>query len=63
MRMRRKTCARLAPAATIEPPDDGLLRALLVKLFIDRQLVVDIAVIDALAGESPAATQSATEAS
>jgi hypothetical protein len=26
-----------------------LLRALLVKLFIDRQLVVDIAVIDALA--------------
>ena len=40
---------RLAPAATIEPPDDGLLRALLVKLFIDRQLVVDIAVIDALA--------------
>lgn len=40
---------RLAPAATIEPPDDGLLRALLVKLFIDRQLVVDIAVIDTLA--------------
>jgi chromosomal replication initiation ATPase DnaA len=40
---------RLAPAATIEPPDDGLLRALLVKLFIDRQLVVDVAVIDSLA--------------
>lgn len=40
---------RLAPGATIEPPDDGLLRALLVKLFIDRQLVVDTAVIEALA--------------
>ncbi|KQK29369.1 hypothetical protein ARD30_18245 [Bosea thiooxidans] len=40
---------RLAPSATIEPPDDGLLRAVLVKLFIDRQLVVDTAVIDALA--------------
>jgi chromosomal replication initiation ATPase DnaA len=40
---------RLAPQQQIEPPDDGLLRALLVKLFIDRQLVVDIAVIDALA--------------
>ena len=36
-------------SATIEPPDDALLRALLVKLFIDRQLVVDTAVIDALA--------------
>lgn len=40
---------RLAPSATIEPPDDGLLRAVLVKLFIDRQLVVDTAVIEALA--------------
>lgn len=40
---------RLAPGATIEPPDDGLLRALLVKLFIDRQLVVDTAVIETLA--------------
>ncbi|MFJ5369318.1 hypothetical protein ACIPIA_08855 [Bosea sp. CER48] len=40
---------RLAPGATISAPDDGLLRALLVKLFIDRQLVVDTAVIEALA--------------
>ncbi|MGX5736890.1 HdaA/DnaA family protein [Bosea thiooxidans] len=40
---------RLAPSATIDPPDDALLRAVLVKLFIDRQLVVDTAVIDALA--------------
>ena len=40
---------RLAPSATIGPPDDGLLRAVLVKLFIDRQLVVDTAVIDTLA--------------
>lgn len=39
---------RLAPQATIEPPDDALLRAVLVKLFIDRQLVVDTGIIDAL---------------
>ncbi len=39
---------RLAPHATIAPPDDALLRALLVKLFVDRQLVVDTGIIDAL---------------
>lgn len=39
---------RLAPQATIEAPDDALLRALLVKLFIDRQLVVDTGVIETL---------------
>jgi chromosomal replication initiation ATPase DnaA len=40
---------RLAPHATIEPPDDTLLRAVLVKLFIDRQLVVDTGIIEMLA--------------
>lgn len=40
---------RLAPQATIAAPDDGLLRALLVKLFIDRQLVVDTVIIETLA--------------
>lgn len=40
---------RLAPGATILPPDDALLRAVLVKLFVDRQLVVDLAVVEALA--------------
>jgi chromosomal replication initiation ATPase DnaA len=40
---------RLAPEARIEPPDDALLRAVLVKLFIDRQLVVDTGLIDMLA--------------
>lgn len=40
---------RLAPQVTIAPPDDGLLKALLVKLFIDRQLVVDTGIIEALA--------------
>lgn len=39
---------RLAPHATIAPPDDALLRALLVKLFIDRQLIVDAGIIEAL---------------
>jgi chromosomal replication initiation ATPase DnaA len=35
--------SRLAalPAVAIEPPDDGLLEALLAKLFADRQLTVD----------------------
>jgi chromosomal replication initiation ATPase DnaA len=35
--------SRLAalPAVAVEPPDDGLLEALLAKLFADRQLAVD----------------------
>lgn len=40
---------RLAPGAAIDPPDEALLRAVLVKLFVDRQLVVDLRVVDALA--------------
>ncbi|MCJ2036504.1 hypothetical protein [Methylobacterium sp. J-068] len=40
---------RLAPGATILPPDDALMRAVLVKLFVDRQLVVDLAIVEALA--------------
>lgn len=36
------------PMAVIAPPDDALLRAVLVKLFSDRQLVVDPDVIDYL---------------
>ncbi|WP_375465706.1 hypothetical protein [uncultured Methylobacterium sp.] len=39
---------RLAPSAAIREPDDALLRAVIVKLFVDRQLVVDLSVIDAL---------------
>ncbi|MCJ2022001.1 MULTISPECIES: hypothetical protein [unclassified Methylobacterium] len=40
---------RLAPGIAIREPDDALLRAVLVKLFVDRQLVVDLSVIDSLA--------------
>ncbi len=40
---------RLAPSARIEPPDEALLRALIVKLFLDRQIVVDTSVVDYLA--------------
>jgi chromosomal replication initiation ATPase DnaA len=36
---------RAAPAVAIEPPDDALLAALLVKLFDDRQLAVSDGVI------------------
>ena len=40
---------RLAPAVSLEPPDDALLKAVLVKLFVDRQLVVDTTVVDYIA--------------
>ena len=40
---------RLAPAVSIGEPDDALVRAVLVKLFVDRQLVVDTSVIEFLA--------------
>jgi chromosomal replication initiation ATPase DnaA len=39
---------RLAPVAEMGAPDDALLRAVLVKLFFDRQLVVDAGVIETL---------------
>ncbi len=40
---------RAVPVASIEPPDDALLKALLVKHFADRQLAVEPHVIDQLA--------------
>ncbi|MGH6823254.1 MAG: hypothetical protein ACREC4_07155 [Methylocella sp.] len=40
---------RLAPAVEIGPPDDALMRTVLVKLLIDRQLVVDTAVVGYIA--------------
>lgn len=40
---------RLAPSAALGPPDDALLRAVLVKLFHDRQLLVDTNVIEYVA--------------
>jgi chromosomal replication initiation ATPase DnaA len=40
---------RLAPAVEIRPPDDALLKAVLVKLFVDRQLVVDTSVVEFIA--------------
>ncbi|RYB02048.1 AAA family ATPase [Lichenibacterium ramalinae] len=40
---------RLAPAVAIAPPDDALMRAVLVKLFADRQLAVDASLVDYLA--------------
>lgn len=44
---------RLAPSIRIQPPDDALLKAVLVKHFLDRQLVVDTAVIDSIALRIP----------
>ncbi len=40
---------RLAPSAELLPPDEPLLKAVLVKLFLDRQLTVDTGVVDYLA--------------
>ena len=39
---------RLAPGMSLDPPDDALLKAVLVKLFVDRQLVVDTSVVEFL---------------
>jgi chromosomal replication initiation ATPase DnaA len=39
---------RNLPLVTISEPDDALIRTLLVKLFIDRQLVVDTALVEYL---------------
>jgi chromosomal replication initiation ATPase DnaA len=37
---------RLAPRVAIEAPDDALMRAVLVKLLVDRQLIVDTNVVE-----------------
>lgn len=37
---------RLAPSLSLGPPDDALLRGVLVKLFHDRQLAVDASVVE-----------------
>lgn len=39
---------RALPSVAIQPPDDGLLQAVLVKLFADRQLDVDPSVVSYL---------------
>lgn len=53
---------RLAPAARLAPPDDGLFKAVLVKLFVERQLVVDTSVVDYLALRLERSLAAATEA-
>jgi chromosomal replication initiation ATPase DnaA len=40
---------RAAPGASLGSPDEALLRAVIVKLFVDRQLVVDTSVVDYVA--------------
>ena len=56
---------RALPVVTLAPPDDALLRAVLVKLFADRQLAVDEELIGYLAARierSFAAARSIVEA-
>jgi len=40
---------RMAPVFELKPPDDPLLRAVIVKLFLDRQLVIDTEIVEYLA--------------
>jgi len=40
---------RLCPVVGVDAPDDALFRAILVKLFHDRQLAIDVSVVDYLA--------------
>jgi chromosomal replication initiation ATPase DnaA len=40
---------RLAPLSVLDAPDDALLKAIFVKLFVERQLVVDTSLVDYLA--------------
>jgi chromosomal replication initiation ATPase DnaA len=40
---------RLAPSCLIDAPDEALLKAVLVKLFLDRQLIVDTSIVDFIA--------------
>jgi len=44
---------RAAPVAQLGPPDDALLRGVLVKLFADRQIGVDEAVVSYLISRMP----------
>ena len=39
---------RLAPHVALETPDDALLGAILVKFFLERQIVVDTALVEFL---------------
>jgi chromosomal replication initiation ATPase DnaA len=39
---------RRIPQVSISPPDDALIRTLFIKLFVDRQLVVDTALVEYL---------------
>lgn len=47
------TRIRLFPHAAILPPDDALLRGVLVKLFADRQIAVDEALVSYLVNRMP----------
>jgi len=56
---------RLAPVVHMEEPDEGLLRMVIIKLFLDRQLVVDAGVVETilmLAERSFAGARAAVEA-
>ncbi len=52
------------PVVTLAPPDDAMLRAVMLKLFADRQIAADVALVDFLANRierSYAAAHAAVE--
>jgi chromosomal replication initiation ATPase DnaA len=53
---------RALPLVTLAPPDDALLRALIVKLAADRQLTVDTALVNYLANRIERSFAAAREA-
>ncbi|MBI4275616.1 MAG: chromosomal replication initiator DnaA [Rhizobiales bacterium] len=53
---------RALPVVTLQPPDDALLRAVLVKLFADRQLTVEESLISYLASRIERTFPAAREA-
>jgi chromosomal replication initiation ATPase DnaA len=53
---------RAVPVATLAAPDDATLRAVLMKLFADRQLSVDAALLDYLMSRNERSFAAAREA-
>jgi chromosomal replication initiation ATPase DnaA len=52
---------REAPTVTLAPPDDALLRAVLIKLFADRQLAVEDSLVTYLVARMERSLAAATE--
>ena len=52
---------RRAPKVRIDPPDEDLIRAVLVKLFVDRQIAIEANVVDYIAARIDRSLEQARE--